>query len=273
MLKGFGRKRDSDSLADLTADVQRLGDQRAARLFRSFGEEKMAVARVGVLTFILVWVLFWCYGPEPIMVADAWSVLPWAIGILSANVLWLLPIRSRLIPSEARTVQLPLAFDQSHTSLSVLDSLAVHRGLFPPLRCIVFEDMPSTQFFIGRILELAGHTVTFHDRGDHAAAKIAAAKADLVFLDLHLPGVSGLDVLRDLVRKRAVAAVPPVVVLTADVTKQAAETSYASGATEYIVKPLSATKLLRTIERLHPVTGRDEHRARAAAAEGQRDFA
>ena len=166
------------------------------------------------------------------------------------------------------TVCLPLAIDQPHTSISVLDSLAVHRDLFPPLRCVVFEDTPSNQLVIGRILELAGHAVTFFERGENAAAKIAAARADLVFLDLHMPGVSGLDVLRELAQKRAVAFVPPVVVLTADVTKHAAETSYGSGVSEYIVKPLSATKLLRSIERLHPVIDSEEHPARASTIQG-----
>ena len=150
------------------------------------------------------------------------------------------------------TVRLPLALDQSHTSISVLDSLAVHRGLFPSLRCVVFEDTPSNQLVIGRILELAGHTVTFHDRGESAAAKIAAARADVVFLDLHMPGVSGLDVIRKLAHQRAVAPMPPVVVLTADVTKYAAETSHAFGVAEYLVKPISVSKLLGVIERLHP---------------------
>ena len=166
------------------------------------------------------------------------------------------------------TVCLPLAIDQPHTSISVLDSLAVHRELFPPLRCVVFEDTPSNQLVIGRILELAGHAVTFFERGENAAAKIAAARADLVFLDLHMPGVSGLDVLRELAQKRAVAFVPPVVVLTADVTKHAAETSYGSGVSEYIVKPLSATKLLRAIERLHPAIDSEEHPARASTIQG-----
>ena len=71
MLKGIGCWKNSDSLSDLIAAVERLGDQRVARLFRSFGEENTAVARVGVLTFVLVWVLAWCYGPQPILVADA----------------------------------------------------------------------------------------------------------------------------------------------------------------------------------------------------------
>jgi len=151
------------------------------------------------------------------------------------------------------TLRLPFALNQSHTvDVSVLDALAVHRELFPRLRCVVFEDMPSNQLVIGRILELAGHTATFHDRGDNAISKIADARADLVFLDLHMPGVSGLDVLRDAAQKRDVRPLPPIVVLTADVTKHAAEASFAAGVCEYLVKPISAAKLLSIIERIHP---------------------
>ncbi len=118
---------------------------------------------------------------------------------------------------------------------------------------MVFEDTPSNQLVIGRILEMAGHTVIFHDRGDNALAKITNAQADLVFIDLHMPGVSGLQVLSDLAKVRATQHVPPVIVLTADVTKHAAETSYASGVSEYLVKPISAVKILGVIERLHPL--------------------
>jgi signal transduction histidine kinase/CheY-like chemotaxis protein len=152
------------------------------------------------------------------------------------------------------TLRLPLALDQqSHSAaISVLDALAVHRRLFPPMRCVVFEDTPSNQLVIGRILELAGHSAIFHSRGENAVANILDARADLIFLDLHMPGVSGLDVLREIAETRKVAPMPPVVVLTADVTKHAAETSYASGVSAYLVKPLSATKLLNAIERLHP---------------------
>jgi len=596
MLKGIGLWKNSDSLSDLIATVERLGDQRVARLFRSFGEENTAVARVGVLTFVLIWVLAWCYGPQPILVADAWSVLPWAIGILAVSVLWLLAMRAKLIPSgpwvdgvglaanlifitifaqkafyllisanallpfssiavavrfgnrmfymclavtlvilftagppgywigrpayaiyavaltvalpmliarilnalryatlqsirarEAQTrfigtvshelrtplnsltncavlidpeslrpqdrtllqaltynanallhrvndvldmaaidggqlrlqpesvhvgelvravhaicnaqasetkvrlvvevaegagvavigdagrmeqaltnlvsnaikfspggdvsltvsgttisefdmvelrfvvadngvgipadqkervfepfrqldqgpgrghggvglglyivrkisdlmggevrvsdnpgggtvftwcLRLPVSLEQGHTGVSVLDSLAVHRQLFPALRCVVFEDTPSNQLIIGRILELAGHSVTFHDRGIDALEKITAARADLVFLDLHMPGLSGLDVLRGLAAARPTAYIPPIVVLTADVTKNSAESSFASGVMEYLVKPLSATKLLSVIERLHPAVERPSERELADA--------
>ena len=114
-------------------------------------------------------------------------------------------------------------------------------------------------------LELAGHSVTFHDRGIDALEKITAARADLVFLDLHMPGLSGLDVLRGLAAARPTAYIPPIVVLTADVTKNAAESSFASVVMEYLVKPLSATKLLSVIERLHPAVERPSERELADA--------
>ena len=101
MLNGLSDKHNSGSLADLTAAVERLGDQQVARLFRSFGEENTAIARVGVLIFLLVWVSLWCYGPQPVLVADAWSVRLWAIAILAISIIWLLVMRSSFAPRGA----------------------------------------------------------------------------------------------------------------------------------------------------------------------------
>jgi two-component system, sensor histidine kinase RpfC len=155
------------------------------------------------------------------------------------------------------TVRLPMAQNQSRTSgTSILDALAVHRATFRPLHCVVFEDTPSNQLILERMLELAGHTVTFHDRGEDAWVKIEQARADLVFLDLHMPGVSGLDVLHDIAQKREKKCTPALIVLTADVTESAAEALRAAGISEYLTKPLSATKLLSTIERLYPTLAR-----------------
>ena len=73
------------------------------------------------------------------------------------------------------------------------------------------EDDASVAEVVGRYLDREGFTVERASDGRQALGLAAAAMPDLVVLDLSLPGVDGLEVLR---RLRALAPVP-LVILTA----------------------------------------------------------
>jgi CheY-like chemotaxis protein len=72
---------------------------------------------------------------------------------------------------------------------------------------------------------------------------------DLVLLDLHLPDLSGEEVLRQL-RAEARTAATPVVVISADATPRTVETLLAEGADAFLTKPLDVRAFLSTVERL-----------------------
>lgn len=76
-------------------------------------------------------------------------------------------------------------------------------------------------------------------------------RPDLIFLDVHLPDMSGLEVCRRL-RRDPRFAVTQIVMLTAAAQQHDVARGYAAGATEYFTKPFSPVRLLALVERLRP---------------------
>ncbi len=74
---------------------------------------------------------------------------------------------------------------------------------------------------------------------------------DVVFLDVHLPDISGLEVCRRL-RGDARLRCTPIVMLTAAAQQDDVARGFAAGATEYLTKPFSPIRLLSLVERLLP---------------------
>jgi CheY-like chemotaxis protein len=124
-----------------------------------------------------------------------------------------------------------------------------HRQRVPSLRVLVVEDQKSNQVFIETILTKAGHRCELVTSSDEALAVLRRSHYDLVLLDLRLPGRPGLDVLRMVRLGMSTADVDvPVVVLTGESQPEVREACMAAGATDFLAKPISATKLLGAIE-------------------------
>ena len=80
------------------------------------------------------------------------------------------------------------------------------------------------------------------DNGKSAADLLKrGSQFDAIVMDLHMPKLSGLDVLQTL--KLAGADMPPVIMVTADVTPEAQETLMRNGATTVLTKPLNLDRL------------------------------
>lgn len=98
-----------------------------------------------------------------------------------------------------------------------------------------------------------------------ALARLAASPPDLVLLDWHMPGVAGEEVLRSLRQSRGPDDHLPVVVLTADVTREAREAALAGGATDFLTKPLDPTEVVLRVRNLL-ATGAAHRRLEARTA-------
>jgi CheY-like chemotaxis protein len=78
-------------------------------------------------------------------------------------------------------------------------------------------------------------------------AAIRATRPDLILLDMQLPDISGLELLRHLKQDDAVAAIP-VVVVSADATPQQTQKALTSGALHYVTKPLDVAHFLSVVD-------------------------
>ena len=112
------------------------------------------------------------------------------------------------------------------------------------MRILVIEDEARIQAFLARGLEAEGYTVVAADNGRDGLELAAAGRWDLVVLDLLLPGLSGLQVLREL---HAAKPHLPVVILSARSDLQTKLRGFELGATDYVPKPFSLDELLARI--------------------------
>ena len=87
------------------------------------------------------------------------------------------------------------------------------------------------------------------ETGGDGLAAIRAEPPSLVLLDMHLPDMDGLDVLRELRSDPALADIP-VIVVSADATTSRIEMAFAEGATEYTTKPVDVGSFLSQLDGL-----------------------
>ncbi|HEX5195047.1 MAG TPA: ATP-binding protein [Solirubrobacteraceae bacterium] len=117
------------------------------------------------------------------------------------------------------------------------------------VRVLYIEDNPSNLSVVRRILERAGDVeVTAAERGELGIELAARARPDLVLLDLNLPDVDGVAVLRALGEDPDTSAIP-VIVLSADATPGRKRELIDEGAYAYITKPLDIPSFLGTVRR------------------------
>ncbi|MFJ5219904.1 response regulator transcription factor [Streptomyces sp. NPDC088354] len=111
----------------------------------------------------------------------------------------------------------------------------------PPARVLVVDDDPTVAEVVTGYLVRAGFTVDRAADGHAALAVAAAARPDLVVLDLMLPGLDGLEVCR---RIRAEHGEVPVVMLTARGDEDDRILGLEVGADDYVTKPFSPRELV-----------------------------
>ena len=115
------------------------------------------------------------------------------------------------------------------------------------MRIMLVEDNVSLAKGITYSLEDAGHSVdVLHDGGD-AQAHLRDDGADLVILDINLPGVDGLSLLRQL-RERGDAR--PVILLTARAETDDRVHGLDAGADDYLIKPFEMAELQARVRAL-----------------------
>ncbi len=152
------------------------------------------------------------------------------------------------IPMRAQGVQDRLE-DAGHAGKVVAfdDPFVRHKARVRPLRILVADDQQANRTVLTRILERAGHKVQQANDGEQALDLLELDNIDLAIVDMHMPRLSGLDVLRQLRYMQAGGRRTPVIVLSADATAQAARDAEEAGAPAFLTKPVMVARLLETI--------------------------
>ncbi|WP_232679865.1 response regulator transcription factor [Nocardioides sp. R-C-SC26] len=114
---------------------------------------------------------------------------------------------------------------------------------------VVADDDVDIRELVAFKLSTLGHEVRAVGDGGAAVEACRAAVPDLVVLDVMMPGVSGLDAVRQ-IRADPTLSHLPVILLTARAQESDVETGLHSGADAYITKPFSPRDLGERVESL-----------------------
>ncbi len=120
-------------------------------------------------------------------------------------------------------------------------SSAKRGGSKEQVRILIVEDEARIRAFLARAFEAEGFGVDVVGDGEMGLARALAGQYDLVVLDLMLPGLSGLEALRELHREKSDL---PVLILSARSDLPIKLKSFELGAVDYVAKPFSLDELL-----------------------------
>lgn len=112
-------------------------------------------------------------------------------------------------------------------------------------RLLIIEDNAELAFGLRNNLEIEGYQVDVATDGAHGLQSVFEFKPDLLILDLMLPSLDGLRILRA-VRDSAIDM--PVIVLTAKGEESNKVTALKMGADDYMTKPFGVLELLARVE-------------------------
>jgi FixJ family two-component response regulator len=108
----------------------------------------------------------------------------------------------------------------------------------------IVDDEEGIRKALGRLLRAAGLEAHGYANGQEFLTAAAERRPDCVVLDLHMPGMSGLQVLRKL---KTAGLLLPVVVITAHDEPETRQQCLSTGARAYLRKPLEDRLLLNAI--------------------------
>ena len=110
---------------------------------------------------------------------------------------------------------------------------------------LVVDDDPTQRRLIQAVLEREGFAVAQAESGEEALSRLAAGgAADVIILDLSMPGMSGMDALKEM-RARGFGA--PVIVLTATGGVEVVVKAMQAGAQDFFIKPASPERIIVSI--------------------------
>ena len=119
----------------------------------------------------------------------------------------------------------------------------------PPYKksIVVVEDEPDTAEMFAEMMQINGHHVLKSYGGAQAIYLITREKPDLVLLDIMMPDLSGLEVLRFMRRDPRLVHIP-VVIVSAKSMPDDVQMGLEAGADLYLTKPVSYYDLNRAVE-------------------------
>ncbi len=136
--------------------------------------------------------------------------------------------------------------ENSTALLASTAALPTQKAPSPALhaRVMIVDDEPLNTAVVRKYMELEGYTnfITTHD-ATSARGLIERENPDIILLDIMMPNVSGLDILKEL-RSTSASLQTPVIILTASTDQETKQRALDLGATDFLTKPVDPSDLL-----------------------------
>ncbi len=114
------------------------------------------------------------------------------------------------------------------------------------LKVLVIDDDETVRDVLRSLFEQKGYETQLAENGEAGIDQLRSEKFDIILTDLIMPGISGMDVLREVIESKVAI---PVIVMTAFGTVQTAVEAMRSGAFDYITKPFNLDELMVVLEK------------------------
>jgi len=124
-------------------------------------------------------------------------------------------------------------------------------GALAGCEILLAEDNHINQQLAQAFLQQAGARVRVVDSGAEVLGALREHRFDAVLMDLHMPGMDGIEACRAL-RAMEVGSRLPVIAVTADAAGDSIERARRAGFDDYVVKPLTMARLIGALERHLP---------------------
>lgn len=116
-------------------------------------------------------------------------------------------------------------------------------------KILAVDDSNSLRQMVVFTLKQAGYDVVEASSGEEALQKAKATAVSLVLTDVNMPGMNGIELVRQL-RAQPSYKFTPILVLTTEAGTDKKQEGRQAGATGWIVKPFSPDQLLATVKRV-----------------------
>ncbi|KPV49670.1 phosphohydrolase, partial [Kouleothrix aurantiaca] len=127
-----------------------------------------------------------------------------------------------------------------------MSTIAQSEQTVTPARVLIVEDDTNVRDFCVRLLRMNGYQVVAAENGRVALGLLEESRYDLVFTDLQMPEMGGIELLHEL-RQRYPET--DAIVFTAHATVETARQALKLGAFDYLTKPVTVDDLERTVRR------------------------